>query len=134
MTDDDQRRVLHMVAEGTISADEGAELLDALRPEAPLGAPALNRHLVQPLPATTQVAGRSLVILITEGGDSKVNVRIPLGLARTAARFIPRQAREYLDEYEIDLKELLADLGNGLPQGPLLEIQDENDVVRIAVE
>jgi hypothetical protein len=77
---------------------------------------------------------RSLVINISEDGESKVNVRIPLGLARAAGRFVPRQAREYLENYDIDLQQLLSDLGTTGIVGPLIEVQDEGDQVRIAVE
>ncbi|MGI8825788.1 MAG: SHOCT-like domain-containing protein [Chloroflexota bacterium] len=146
MSSEEQARILRMVSEGKISAGEGAGLLDALQPEGP---PEQSMHpqvqsqvrhggafhtVPGPMPPSPELSRRSLVIHISEGGDSKVNVRIPLGLARAAGRFIPRQAQEYLDNYGIDLKELLNDLGNSLVEGPLIEIDDDEDSVRIAVE
>ncbi|GAC1325183.1 MAG: hypothetical protein NVS2B16_20650 [Chloroflexota bacterium] len=137
MNGDEQRRILTMVAEGIVSAEEAAELLDAAKPEEAPETPAPS--WIDGLPqrrsdGPPQSARRSLVILVVEGGDSKVNVRIPLGLARAATRFIPGKAQEYLDDYKIDIKDLLADLGNNFSQGPLLEIQEGENQVRIAVE
>jgi hypothetical protein len=118
-----------MVADGKVTAEEAAGLLEALEPAArPEPRPS---SFEQPVGPTSR---RTLVIQVTEGGHNRVNVRIPLGLARAAGRFIPRQAQDYLDQYEIDLKQLLADLGTNFPEGPLVEVQDEEDHVRIAVE
>lgn len=137
MTTDEQARVLRMVADGKLTAEQGAALLDALQPEPVAVSP--TPHVpeapfvsVRPVPSGPAPA-RSLVIQITEDGESRVNVRIPLGLARAATKFIPRQAHEYLEKYEIDLADLLAGVGNGL-HGPLIEVQDDEDTVRIAVE
>ena len=134
MSSDERARILRMVAEGKLSAEEAADLLDAVepppRPE--------NRGMAAPPPPMPAMPAegprRSLVINISEDGESKVNVRIPLGLARAAGRFVPRQAREYLENYDIDLQQLLADLGSTGIVGPLIEVQDEGDQVRIAVE
>ncbi len=94
MMSEERARILRMVANGKLSAEEAAELLEALEP-APR-TEARTASLVEPLPVASPTGARTLVINITEGGDSKVNVRIPLGLARAAGRFIPRQAQEYL--------------------------------------
>jgi len=137
MTTEEQARVLRMVADGKITAEQGAALLDALQPE-PVTA-ASTPHVIEasavPVRAPAVPApARTLVIHITEDGEPRVNVRIPLGLARTATKFIPRQAHDYLERYEIDLNDLLAGIGNSV-HGPLIEIQDDEDnTVRIAVE
>ena len=77
---------------------------------------------------------RSLVIQVKEDGDSKVNVRIPLSLARAAGKFIPRSAQQHLAAYNIDLEELLGGLSDAEGDGTLVEVKDGNDEVRIAVE
>ena len=77
---------------------------------------------------------RSLVIQVKEGGDSKVNVRIPLSLARAAGKFIPRHAQQHLAAYNIDLEELLSGLRDAEGDGTLIEVKDGKDEVRIAVE
>jgi len=135
---DERARILRMVAEAKISAEEAAELLEAVEP------PRADHHASPPLyaapaplhapAAVANVPRRSLVIHISDGSQSKVNLRIPLGLARAAGRFIPRQAQEHLDEFEINIKDLLEDLGNTLAVGPLIDIQDDETKVLIAVE
>ncbi|MBV9280879.1 MAG: hypothetical protein JOZ41_12420 [Chloroflexi bacterium] len=130
---EDRARVLHMVADGKISAEEAADLLDALAPSRP--EPRGTVPAEPPLPLAPQVRSRSLVIQIGEGGKNRVNLRIPLGLARAAGRFIPRRAQDFLDRYEIDLRDLVGEGAAGsLPEGPLLEIDDDEAHVRIAVE
>jgi hypothetical protein len=132
MMSEERARILRMVANGKLSAEEAAELLEALEPasrtEARSALPA------ESMPVSSPTGPRTLVINITEGGDSKVNVRIPLGLARAAGRFIPRQAQEYLEDHGIDLKQILSEQITGWAKGPLIEVQDEKDHVLIAVE
>jgi hypothetical protein len=129
---EERARILRMVAGGKLTAEEAAELLEALEP-----APRAEGRAAfpgEPLPFAPPTNPRTLVINISEGGDSKVNVRIPLGLARAAGRFIPRQAQEYLEDHGIDLKQMLAEQTVAWTKGPLIEIQDEEDHVLIAVE
>jgi len=132
MTSEERARILRMVADGKLSAEEAADLLEALEPaphnEARTALPA------ERLPVSSPTGARTLVINITEGGDSKVNVRIPLGLARAAGRFIPRQAQEYLEDHGIDLKQILSEQTAVWTKGPLIEIQEDEDRVLIAVE
>ena len=132
MMSEERARILRMVASGKLSAEEAAELLEALEPAPRTEARAAS--LVEPLPVASPPGARTLVINITEGGDSKVNVRIPLGLARAAGRFIPRQAQEYLEDHGIDLKQILSEQITGWAKGPLIEVQDDEDHVLIAVE
>jgi hypothetical protein len=147
MNDDERARVLRMVAEGKLSPEEAAGLLDALEPEtrgagysSPPGTPGEGepgvRRIASPRPVGAPGRGRSpraVVIQIKEGGDNKVNVRIPLGLARAAGKFIPRQAQTYLANYEIDLQEFLEGAGD-MEGGTLLEVKDGENRVLIAVE
>jgi hypothetical protein len=137
MTNDERARILRMVAEGKISAEEAGDLLEAIEPPR-LDPP--TQQLIRPDPPPIPVppgapgSRRSLVIHISDGSQTKVNLRIPLGLARAAGRFIPRQAQEHLDEYDISIKELLEDVGNTLAVGPLIDIQDDETKLLIAVE
>src|SRR5690349_4488563 len=100
MNDDERARVLRMVAEGKLSPEEAANLLDALEPDpepqqerswyssspdagAPGGPPPGDMTVrAQGRERSRGRAPRAVVIQIKEGGDNKVNVRIPLGLAR----------------------------------------------------
>lgn len=145
MTDNDERnRVLRMVAEGQLSPEEAANLLEALEqvpgtestqgwstpnpPELPVWeSRVLRKHREARVPV------RAVVIQIKEGGENKVNIRVPISMARMAGKFIPRQAQQYLAGYEIDLQQFLDDVGDA-EGGTLLEVKEGENRVLIAVE
>lgn len=137
MTNGEERgRILRMVSEGKLTPSEAEELLAALTPDPALGMAVQPRPSLPPLPPMPPVPParrHSLVIQVYEGEKSKVNLRIPLGLARAAGRFIPRQAQQRLDEFDINLEQLLQSLHDG-ESGTLLEVIDGKDHIHIAVE
>ena len=145
MSNDERARILRMVAEGKVTPAEAEDLLAALDaapeagarsmgPSATFGPGSMPAPLVPPAPPRNKTPRRSLVIQVKEGGDSKVNVRIPLSLARAAGKFIPRHAQKHLATYNIDLEEILSGLSDAEGDGTLVEVKDGKDEVRIAVE
>jgi hypothetical protein len=135
-----------MVADGKLSPEEAASLLEAMEPEpepqvssysippeAPYGAPGERDVRIRGREGRRSRPPRAVVIQIKEHGENKVNIRIPLGLARAAKKFIPRQAQNYLSAYEIDLQEFL-DGASDMEGGTLLEVKDGENRVLIAVE
>ena len=105
--DDEQRRILDLLAEGQVSADEAAALLEALKVPPP------------PPPPPPKSLTRALHIHVdmneAEGG-AKVDISVPLGLAKFASKFLPQIAREQLDAHGVRLDELLSatpDLSGG---------------------
>lgn len=140
MTEDDRRRILRMVAEGAITAEEGADLLDSLGEERRAHEPDTAREEAGSRAMAMATSGapartvRSLVIRVEEGDQSKVNLRIPLGLARAAGKFIPRRAQHDLSERGVDLAAMVEGIADGVEGGPLLQIEDGEDRVYIGVE
>jgi hypothetical protein len=137
---EERGRILRMVASGEISPAEAEDLLSALEPprqseNRPFGAPG---NPPPPPPQQTPMMrrndGRNLVIQVTEGAENKVNVRIPLGLARAASKFIPRNAKEYLAEYDMNIDQLVESLAAAEGSNTLVEVEDGDNHVRIAVE
>jgi hypothetical protein len=136
MGEEERRTILRMVSEGKLSPEEAANLLEAVEDaserrsgpgfEPPRGNVAHIRH-------GRSGRNRALIIHIKEGGDNKVNLRIPLSLARAAGKFIPRQAATYLQNYEIDLNQFLEDASEA-DGGTILEVKDGENRVLIAVE
>lgn len=138
-----------MVADGKLSPEEAASLLEAVEPErepqvssfstppeaaySEYGAPSERDIRIRGREGRRSRPPRAVVIQIKEGGENKVNLRIPLGLARAAKKFIPRQAQNYLSSYEIDLQEFLDGAGD-MEGGTLLEVKDGENRVLIAVE
>ena len=130
MSSEERLRVLEMVAEGRLSATEADELLAALEPPTPPAA----RGPFAPLPSrSTGPPQRYLAIRVTDGGEPKVNVRIPLGLARGAAKWLGNLAEQYQSS-DLNVKELIESLGDAPADGTVIDIQDNGTSVWIGVE
>ena len=95
---DNQRRILDMLAEGKISADEAQKLLAAIgsggdetkSTGAPPRSPKYLRVVIQPNPDATK-----------EDDVKRVNVRVPINLIRAGIKFtslIPAEASEQVNE------------------------------------
>lgn len=119
----EQRRILDMLTEGQITADQATELLEALKAsDAP-----------PPPPKPPKPKGIAKVLRISidaqEGDGSskaKVNVNVPLGLAKFASKFLPQQAKEQLDLQGIDISNLLESLGSDVPEGRIVDIDAQD--------
>lgn len=126
MADSDSRkRILDMLASGAISADDAAKLLAALGGERAPGTPA-----PPPKPRTAARVFRISIDAIDDekGGErAKVRVNIPLGLAKFASRFLPPEAKRELEGQGIDLADLLASIGDEVPEGPLVDIDVDDE-------
>ncbi|HVA91033.1 MAG TPA: hypothetical protein VNL71_14460 [Chloroflexota bacterium] len=133
MANEEQSRILQMVANGQVSPAEASDLLSALEPLAPRPAPVPVFPPASSLGPRARTS-RSLIIQVMDGERSKVNVRIPLGLARAAERFLPRQAQQYLREQGIELGEMLDSVQGNEEPTSLLEVDDDDTHVRIAIE
>lgn len=136
MPDDPVAQVLRLVAEGRLTAEEAAPILDAIEqadraaarapgpglPPPPPGAPA------PPLPPSGRPSEpRFARVEVRDGGRTSVNLRIPLSLGRQALGMIPGLSWG-------QVAELHEAVGRGL-SGPIVDIQDEaGDGVRIVLE
>jgi hypothetical protein len=132
MPTDEGKQVLRLLAEGKIDSEQAYRLLRALgdvedgtrqpppppppRPGAPPGA-----------------RGRILRIRVTEDGEQKVNVAIPLAIARIGKMKLGSSSlvRGHLAKFGIDLDELLRSID--FP-GRIVDIADDEDRVEIIVE
>src|SRR5512140_2895761 len=115
-------RVLHLVAEGRLTADEAAPILDALssgpasmstppEPPEPPAAPAATGS-----GAGTGATPRFARIMVMESGRRVVDLRIPTSLGRFALGRVPGLSGEHITE-------LQRAISSGLV-GPLLEVED----------
>ena len=129
-------RVLHLVAEGRLTADEAGPILDALSTSGSTAAPAPPEPPEPPEPptpsgvATASGSGgvpRFARIMVMEGGRRVVDLRIPTSLGRFALGRVPGLSGEHITE-------LQRAISSGLV-GPLLEVEDpDGDGVRIVLE
>lgn len=119
-------RVLELIQEGKVNAEQGLELIQAMESGA----------------KETPSGSSDRVFRVKVDGDkTKVNVNIPMRLVRVASKFvglgmnfIPPEARSEMDKRgidlsEIDFKELVDLIDQGLVDGKLvdIEVDDPNE-------
>lgn len=127
---EEKRKILDMVAEGKISADEAAKLLEAMNPI-----------------TKSQVKGRKIIFQVIQEGASKpkVNIVIPLKLAKFGMSFIPKNGKfdahiggSNVDLSNVNWKEIL-EMAVAGETGELfyLEVEEDNGktvIIKIIVE
>jgi SHOCT-like protein len=116
-TVEERMKILKMIEEGKISAEEGAKLLAALSD---------NRHTpTPPMPPRGPGAPRWLRVRVTDvnTGRSKATVQIPLGLLDAGMKI----GAHFAPEVEgVDMKELMDALRSGMT-GKIIDVIDEKD-------
>ncbi|TMC78542.1 MAG: hypothetical protein E6J15_02365 [Chloroflexi bacterium] len=139
MPSEEGKQVLQLLAEGKIDVEQAYRLLRALgdveeatprAPRAPFS-PTPPNPPIQPGPQGAR--GRILRIRVTEDGEQKVNVAIPLAIARIGKMKLASSGlvRGHLGKFGIDLDELLRSVD--FP-GKIVDIADDEDRVEIFVE
>ena len=142
---EDRKRILDLLSEGRITADEAERLIAALSGEA-AGARPAGAGAEQPGPRRSPKYLRVIVDARDEDGRAKVNVRVPIALLRAGVRLggvIPRHAREQVNEALAD-QGIDIDIGKIKPENleELIEqlhdfsvdIDDERANVRVFCE
>ena len=125
-TSEERLKILNMIAEGKISAEDGANLLNALK----------DAGRKAPAPGAGSPGGeeaRYMRILVSGlDGKQKVNVNIPMNLVnvglRMGAKFAP-------DMDGLDVEEVMAAIRNGA-HGKIIDVTDNDsgEHVEIYVE
>ena len=133
MTSEERLRILEMVAEGKLTTDEADELLGAMEP-APQP-PARGTFMSPGLPLRPAPAPqRYLAIRVMDGDQAKVNVRIPLGLARGAAKWLGNLTEQVQSSFDLNVKDLVESLGDTPSDGTVIDLHDGGTTVWIGVE
>lgn len=120
MMSEERKKILSMLAEGKITADEAEELLNALYNE-------------KDRTVSSKREARYLQIKVWQEGKEKVNVNLPISLAKIALKFIPTEAKETMEQKNIDIDAIIHDIMNGAPAGKIVEVNDEDDRVEIVI-
>jgi hypothetical protein len=135
MPTEEGKQVLKLLADGKIDTEQAYRLLRALgdiddgtKPPPPPQPPRPGQPGAHP-----GARGRILRIRVTEGGEQKVNVAIPLAIARIGKMKLGQSGlvRGHLSKFGIDLDELLRSID--FP-GRVVDIADDEDRVEIFVE
>jgi len=121
-TSEERMRILQMVSDGTISAEDGVSLLEAMRANDDKVA---NTYSQKSQPRWFRVR----VTDLTTGRD-KVNINIPIGLVNAGFKM---GARFVGDDIEgVDFEELAAAVRSG-QTGKILEVEDMEDGERVEI-
>ncbi|HUR16896.1 MAG TPA: hypothetical protein VMZ33_06400 [Candidatus Limnocylindrales bacterium] len=117
----DVEKILRLVAEGTLTAEEADEILSALRPaEQPASPPAAPQGT-----STDQKQSRHLRIEVTERGRQVVNLRVPVNVAAWASHLLPGLSDENAQRIRSAI-----DTGS---RGPILEVNDDDGATRVLI-
>ena len=121
---DELATILRLVADGTLSPEEAAPIIDVLSRSA--GA-ADTGQAAAPRPTAGPTRGRRVRIQVSEAGRRVIDVRVPLAFAAMAARMVPGIPDTYatLIEQAVQTDQV----------GPIVDAEDEDgDSVLISVE
>ncbi len=132
MTTAEGRQVLELLAQGRIDAEQAYRLLRAIgdvREDAPSAPPPAAERGAEP---AAGARGRILRIRVSENGKPKVNVAIPLAIARIGKMKLGAGlVSHHLQKFGLDLDQLLREVETA---GRIVDINDEKDRVEIFVE
>ena len=116
---EERARILQMISEGKITAEEGAKLLSALR------------NSSGPAPSPRPGVARWFRVRVTDmaSGHTKVNVNLPLSLVKAGIRMGARFAPE-MDE--MDWEDIVIAIQEGA-SGKIVDVEDSDDGERVEV-
>lgn len=126
---DELQAVLRLVADGRLSPDEAAPIIEGLTRAESREAPRASgpERTEAPPEAPETRGGRHLRIRVSEHGRQVVNLRIPLAFADMAMRMVPGIGDEQTQRIRAAM-----DAG---AMGPIIDVEDEEgDGVLISVE
>ncbi len=130
----ERRKVLDMVAQGTLTAEDAERLLDKLSDREK------NDEATGARPSASDSAKgspRYLRIQVDGDDDKQVNIRVPLGLVRAGMKLgaiVPERVRERLERKGIDIENLGGfsdDVLDALGESGIDVTTDDGHVVRI---
>lgn len=120
-TAEERMEILKMVQSGQVSAEEGAQLLRALKEEEE---PPLRR---EPVASTHQPRRLRIRVSDLETGRHKVNINLPWNLINVGMHMGARFAPE-----EVDLEEVMKALQAGT-EGKIVDVEDAEDKERVEI-
>jgi hypothetical protein len=114
----DVQKILRLVAEGRLTAEEADEILHALDSAPPGAQPADEPPAQAEEPASSAGAPRHLRIEVTENGRRVVNLRVPINIAGWASSLLPGLSDQ-------DANRIRGAIASGV-RGAIVDIDDEN--------
>lgn len=121
---EERLQILKMLEKGTIDAEEANKLLSTLE----------QRDTAFKKPKTSGKKPKFIKILVEENGEEKVNISIPMLLAKTALKIMPKKAKAQMEEENMNLDEILSKINDESTTGKIVDINDDGDHVSISLE
>jgi hypothetical protein len=122
---EEELKILKMIEEKKITAEEGAKLLDTIKEES-------NRDYARPLAKRVKIS-----VFDKKVGKSMVDISVPLPLAKAFLKFGLKTGVSFggtkLEDYGVDMEELEKAIDEGL-EGTLIQVDDEDNKVEIRIE
>lgn len=123
----EKQRVMEMVQQRRISTEEAIRLLEAL------DGPPTARGFQSTQPTASPTGPAHMLRIRVDSQEIRVNVNVPVALARFASQFVPPDAREQIKLQGIDLAQILDLLKGELPEGKLVDVEI-TDMARMSSE
>ncbi|MCF8009389.1 MAG: hypothetical protein K9K32_06450 [Halanaerobiales bacterium] len=121
---EERLQILKMLEKGTIDAEEANELLDTLK----------ERDKIFEKVDSNKKKPKFIKILVEENGEEKVNISIPILLAKTALKIMPKKAKDQMEEKNINLDSILNAIDDEGSTGKIVDINDNGDHVSISLQ
>jgi len=121
---EERLQILKMLEKGTIDAKEADELISTLE----------KRDTVFEKPEVNKSKPRFIKILVEENGEEKVNISIPILLAKTALKIMPKKAKAQMEDQNVNLDSILDAIDDDSAKGKIVDINDDGDHVSISLE
>ena len=118
---EERMRILKMVEDGKVSAGDASKLLDAL---------ASARA-----PEEEASGGKKIRIRVTDpkSGKQTVNLSIPIGLARFAAKLIPAKKKDQMLAEGVDIDHIISQITTE-NVGKVVDIESDDSNVQVTIE
>lgn len=112
MSTEERRKILEMVADGTITTEEAERLLAAAGDDQTA--------------MRTGDRNKFLIIKVHQGDKTNINVRLPLALAKLAKMFVPKDIEINGKPIDIDLDQII-NLVESEVEGNIVEVHQVDD-------
>ena len=123
---DELEAFLRLVSEGRLTAEEAAPIVAALQDKSRVDGRSAAEDKRRVGPAQEALAGRKLRIFVAEHGHAVVDILIPLAAAGFAIDQVPGLSPDHRNR-------IVEAIQSGRT-GPILEVADHGDEVRLTIE
>jgi hypothetical protein len=127
---EEMKKILQMVEQNKITVQEAEQLIEALSSGEETAA-------LPSQPSAAGIQGKFLRVRVTEEGEQKVQVNVPLSIVEIGLKIGMQIGPQFAPEMEslkgIDFGELMEAIRQGA-SGKLVEVKDEGSLVEVYVD